>query len=230
MPTQPTSRFSLSTTRSTLVTSCSTRSSSLRNRPTVRDQIRARFKFVLVDEFQDTNDAQYEIVKLIAEPRRNLTVVGDDDQSIYKFRGASLANILKFEEDFPDAKRVVLIKNYRSAQEILDRAHAFIQHNNPNRLEAAAERNLSKKLEAGLDLAAQIEHIHALTATEEVARVVERIVGLKSEEGTDWSDFAIFWFARMPPVWISPSHSSDTRFRISSLRSRGSTQSLSCST
>jgi DNA helicase II / ATP-dependent DNA helicase PcrA len=163
----------------------------LKNRPTVREAIRSRFKFVLVDEFQDTNDAQYEIVKLIAEPRRNLTVVGDDDQSIYKFRGASLANILRFEEDFPDAKRVVLTKNYRSAQEILDRAHAFIQHNNPNRLEAATERNLSKKLEAGHEFTAQVEHIHALTATEEVARVVEKIVGLKQEEGTDWSDFAI---------------------------------------
>ncbi|MBI4592366.1 ATP-dependent helicase [Candidatus Uhrbacteria bacterium] len=163
----------------------------LRTKPTVRDQIRARFKFVLVDEFQDTNDAQYEIVKLIAEPRRNLTVVGDDDQSIYKFRGASLANILRFEEDFPDAKRVVLTKNYRSTQEILDRAHAFIQHNNPNRLEAAVERQLSKKLEAASESTAQIEHIHAATATEEVARVVQRIVGLKSEEGSDWSDFAI---------------------------------------
>ncbi|MBI4435198.1 ATP-dependent helicase [Candidatus Uhrbacteria bacterium] len=163
----------------------------LRTRPTVRDQIRARFKFVLVDEFQDTNDAQYEIVKLIAEPRRNLTVVGDDDQSIYKFRGASLANILRFEADFPDTKRVVLTKNYRSAQEILDRAHAFIQHNNPNRLEAATQRQLSKKLEAAVTLPAQVEHIHALTATEEVARVVERIVGLKAQEGTDWSDFAI---------------------------------------
>ena len=163
----------------------------LRTKPTVRDQIRARFKFVLVDEFQDTNDAQYEIVKLIAEPRRNLTVVGDDDQAIYRFRGASMANIEKFEKDFPEAKRVVLTKNYRSAQEILDRAHAFIQHNNPNRLEAVTQRQLSKKLESATASTAQVEHIHALTATEEVARVVERIVGLKAQEGIDWSDFAI---------------------------------------
>lgn len=162
----------------------------LRTRPRIRDEIRKRFKFVLVDEFQDTNDAQYEIVKLIAEPRRNLTVVGDDDQSIYKFRGASLANILRFGQDFPDAKQVVLIKNYRSAQEILDRAHAFIQHNNPHRLEVAAEHQLCKKLEAANASTAQVEHIHALTATEEVARVVERIKTLKSA-GTDWSDFAI---------------------------------------
>ncbi|MBI4257188.1 ATP-dependent helicase [Candidatus Uhrbacteria bacterium] len=163
----------------------------LRTRPAVRARVRARFKFMLVDEFQDTNDAQYEIVKLIAEPRNNLTVVGDDDQSIYKFRGASLANILRFEEDFPRAKRVVLIKNYRSAQEILDRAHAFIQHNNPHRLEAAKERHLSKKLEAAQEFPALIEHIHALTATEEVARVVERIIHLKAQENILWSDFAI---------------------------------------
>ena len=102
-----------------------------------------------------------------------------------------LINIEKFEKDFADAKRVVLTKNYRSAQEILDRAHAFIQHNNPNRLEAAQERQLSKKLEAANESTAQIEHIHALTATEEVARVVERIVSLKAQEGIDWSDFAI---------------------------------------
>jgi DNA helicase II / ATP-dependent DNA helicase PcrA len=164
----------------------------LRTRPSVRNEIRSRFKFVLVDEFQDTNDAQYEIVKAIAGPRNNLTVVGDDDQSIYKFRGASLANILRFEEDYPDARRVVLTTNYRSAQDILDRAHTFIQHNNPNRLEAVEGRNLSKKLTAGVELAAQVEHVHALTASEEVAQVVQRIVALREkQEDTDWSDFAI---------------------------------------
>jgi DNA helicase-2/ATP-dependent DNA helicase PcrA len=163
----------------------------LRTRPLVREEIRARFTFVLVDEFQDTNDAQYEIVKLIAEPRRNLTVVGDDDQSIYKFRGASLANILRFESDYPEARRIVLTKNYRSAQEILDRAHAFIQHNNPNRLEAAAERGLSKKLESSTPVSAKVEHIHALTASEEVARVVQKIFTLKKEQETAWSDFAV---------------------------------------
>ncbi|NQV89947.1 ATP-dependent helicase [Candidatus Uhrbacteria bacterium] len=164
----------------------------LRRRPAIREKIRAQYKFVLVDEFQDTNDAQYEIVKEISDPLRNLTIVGDDDQSIYKFRGASLTNILKFEVDFSEAKRVVLTKNYRSAQKILDTAHAFIQHNNPNRLEASKTRNLSKKLEGMIEYEAQVEHLHASTVSEEVTQVVERILTLREEDAeTRWSDFAI---------------------------------------
>ncbi|MDG1950886.1 MAG: ATP-dependent DNA helicase [bacterium] len=165
----------------------------LRERPAIRKEIRDQYRYVLVDEFQDTNDAQYEIVKEIAAPRNNLTMVGDDDQSIYKFRGASLANILRFEEDYPDATRVVLTTNYRSAQEILDYAHGFIQHNNPNRLEANPDRNLSKKLKAGVDTyTASISHIHGRTLTEEVSEVVKRIKELKSSgDEIHWSDFAI---------------------------------------
>ena len=164
----------------------------LRKRPAIRKKIREQYKFILVDEFQDTNDAQYQIVKEIAEPLRNLTIVGDDDQSIYKFRGASLTNILTFEKDFPESKRVVLTKNYRSAQKILDTAHAFIQHNNPHRLEASEERKLSKKLEGMLEYTAEVEHFHAPTLAEEVTRVVDQIVKLReAETETVWSDFAI---------------------------------------
>jgi DNA helicase II / ATP-dependent DNA helicase PcrA len=160
----------------------------LKDRPGTLESVRAQYKFVLVDEFQDTNDAQYEIVKMIATPRNNLTVVGDDDQSIYKFRGASLANIMRFEEDFAKAKRVVLTTNYRSAQAILDHAHGFIQNNNPNRLEASA--NLSKKLTAHQEGEARIEHLHCADAAEEVKRVVEYIAEYRAM-GNDWSDFAI---------------------------------------
>ncbi|NQV89754.1 MAG: ATP-dependent helicase [Parcubacteria group bacterium] len=160
----------------------------LKDRPGVLESVRAQYKFVLVDEFQDTNDAQYEIVRTIASPRNNLTVVGDDDQSIYKFRGASLANILRFENDFSGAKRVVLTTNYRSAQAILDHAHGFIQNNNPNRLEASA--NLSKKLVAAKDGEARIEHLHCSNASEEVKRVVEYIAEYRAM-GNNWSDFAI---------------------------------------
>ncbi|KKR04618.1 MAG: hypothetical protein UT30_C0005G0021 [Candidatus Uhrbacteria bacterium GW2011_GWF2_39_13] len=164
----------------------------LRNRPTVLEKIRKQYKFILVDEFQDTNDVQYELVKLLAYPQHNLTVVGDDDQSIYKFRGASLANILRFEEDYPDAKQIVLTKNYRSAQEILDQAHGFIQHNNPHRLEAVSERNLSKKLQAMKEFPGSIEHLHAMTAQEEVAQVVQKILSLRRDQKElTWSDFAI---------------------------------------
>ncbi|MBI2474053.1 ATP-dependent helicase [Candidatus Uhrbacteria bacterium] len=164
----------------------------LRNRPVVLEKIRKQFKFILVDEFQDTNDVQYELVKLLAHPERNLTVVGDDDQSIYKFRGASLANILRFEQDYPDTTQIVLTKNYRSAQEILDQAYGFIQHNNPNRLEAVSERNLSKKLQAMNTFGGSIEHLHALTAQEEVAQVVQKILSLRRDQKElTWNDFAI---------------------------------------
>ena len=107
----------------------------LRRRPAVLDELRRRYRYILVDEFQDTNFVQFELVKMLAAGHRNLTVVGDDDQSIFRFRGASLSNILEFEEVFPEAKRIVLTRNYRSTQPILDASYRLIQHNNPNRLE-----------------------------------------------------------------------------------------------
>jgi DNA helicase-2/ATP-dependent DNA helicase PcrA len=95
----------------------------------VLDSYRDRFRYLLVDEYQDTNSAQYEWLKLLAEPRRNLCCVGDDDQSIYSWRGAEVANILKFEHDFPGAKIVRLEQNYRSTSHILAAADGLIAHN-----------------------------------------------------------------------------------------------------
>ncbi|MFA6307151.1 MAG: UvrD-helicase domain-containing protein [Patescibacteria group bacterium] len=113
-----------------------------RERPAVLEKYRKQFKYILVDEFQDTNWSQYELVKLLAASSNlpageagNLTVVGDDDQSIYRFRGASMSNILQFVKDYPETKKIVLTKNYRSAQNILDLSYEFIKQNNPNRLE-----------------------------------------------------------------------------------------------
>src|SRR5690606_30055827 len=108
----------------------------LKTRAKVLRQFQARFKYILVDEVQDTNIAQYELVKLLAADDSHITVVGDDDQSIYKFRGAAVTNILEFKKDFPNSAEVVLTSNYRSRQNILDLAYEFIQRNNPHRLEA----------------------------------------------------------------------------------------------
>lgn len=109
-----------------------------RRRPNILANYQKQFRYVLVDEFQDTNIAQYELLKLLVPPKSNgnLTVVGDDSQSIYKFRGAAVSNILYFKRDYKKAKTIVLTKNYRSTQAILDRAYRLIQHNNPDTLES----------------------------------------------------------------------------------------------
>ncbi|HWU93530.1 MAG TPA: UvrD-helicase domain-containing protein [Sphingomicrobium sp.] len=100
-----------------------------RTRPDVLEAYRDRFKYILVDEYQDTNSGQYEWLRLLAEPRRNLCCVGDDDQSIYSWRGAEVANILRFEKDFPGATIVRLEQNYRSTSHILSAADGLIAQN-----------------------------------------------------------------------------------------------------
>lgn len=101
----------------------------LRRDSEVRDYYQRRFRYIMVDEYQDTNTAQFELVRLLADGYRNLCVVGDDDQSIYKFRGANIYNILHFEEHYPDAKVIKLEQNYRSTQNILRAANGVISNN-----------------------------------------------------------------------------------------------------
>jgi DNA helicase-2/ATP-dependent DNA helicase PcrA len=115
-----------------------------KKRPNVLNEYKEKFKYVLVDEFQDTNYAQFELSLLLAGKKANITVVADDDQSIYHWRGASISNILQFRDRYPEAKIVVLTQNYRTHQEILDSAHRLIQFNNPDRLEA--KEGINKKL------------------------------------------------------------------------------------
>lgn len=110
-----------------------------REHPKILKEFQSKYKYILVDEFQDTNYAQFELIKLLAKKHKNITVVGDDDQAIYKFRGASISNILNFEKSYKKTKKVVLVKNYRSSQIILDAAYKLIQHNNPDRLEVKSK-------------------------------------------------------------------------------------------
>ncbi|MFA5030938.1 MAG: UvrD-helicase domain-containing protein [Patescibacteria group bacterium] len=166
-------------------------------RPKILKIFQQQFRHVLVDEFQDTNHAQYELVKLLVNSERNLTVVGDDDQSIYKFRGAAISNILEFKKDFSDAREIVLTENYRSKQNILDLAYGLIQQNNPNRLEVALAKSvsgekISKKLVSRREGPAELKHIHALNQEQEARLVVEKIAEIKKRvSNTTWSDFAI---------------------------------------
>ncbi len=163
----------------------------LRERPNVLAELQSRYHYILVDEFQDVNWAQYQLVCLLAGDRAGLTVVGDDDQSIYAFRGASVANILRFRDDFPKAKYIVLNENYRSGQKILDTAYASIQHNNPERLEV--KLSIDKRLVVGTKEQGDgvVTHLHAPTLEEEVAQTVAEIRRLHDVEHVSWDDMAI---------------------------------------
>jgi DNA helicase-2/ATP-dependent DNA helicase PcrA len=116
----------------------------LRARPNARDRLQRRFKYVMVDEFQDTNHAQFELVKLLGARHGNVACVCDDDQAIYRWRGAAISNVLAFLDRYPEARQVVLTQNYRSHQKILDAAYRLIVNNNPDRLEV--RNGISKHL------------------------------------------------------------------------------------
>ena len=158
-----------------------------RRRVSVLQKYRSRFKYILIDEFQDTNFSQFELVRLLAAPKNNVTVCGDDDQSIYKFRGAAISNILNFIDYYPKAKQIVLTKNYRSTQRILDQAYRLIRYNNPDRLEV--KNHLDKRLQGNVG-GRPVEHLHfdtVSTEADEVARLIER----RLQEGMKYEDFAI---------------------------------------
>ena len=113
------------------------------NNPDILKYYQERFRYIMVDEYQDTNQAQFRLVSLLADRYKNLCVVGDDDQSIYKFRGADIENILSFEKHFPGAKVVRLEQNYRSTQNILDAANAVIAHNRGRKEKTLWTQNVS---------------------------------------------------------------------------------------
>ena len=143
-----------------------------------------KFRYILVDEYQDTNYAQYMIVFLLAQAHRRLTVVGDDDQAIYSWRGADIRNILEFEKDFPGAKVIRLEQNYRSTQNILDAANKVIAHNRFRK-----GKNLWTNNERG-------NRIKLYIAKDEIAEanfIAREIILLQKREGLNFGDFAVFY-------------------------------------
>ena len=144
----------------------------LRNHRDVLEQYQQRFKYIMVDEYQDTNAVQYLWLRLLAQARRNLCVVGDDDQSIYSWRGAEVANILRFERDFPGAKVIRLEQNYRSTPAILGAASGLIAEN--------AER-LGKTLWTEANAGDKVRVIGVWDGPEEARRVGEDIERLERE-------------------------------------------------
>ena len=172
-----------------------------REKPNVLRRYQEKFKYILVDEFQDTNYTQSVLVNILAglDPKTdiskvgkvnpNLTVVGDDDQAIYKFRGAAISNILQFKQLYPKAKEVVLTDNYRSRQEILDSAYTLIKHNNPHRLEITEK--VEKRLLAKASFESDDDVVNLLTAGSEdaeaewVAKEVLNLTGYSQENVVD---------------------------------------------
>jgi DNA helicase-2/ATP-dependent DNA helicase PcrA len=151
--------------------------------PEVLTQYQQRFQYILVDEYQDTNHAQYMLVKLLAAAHRNIFVVGDADQSVYAFRGADMRNILDFEKDYDDATIVLLEQNYRSTQTILDAANAVIRHN---------ESRKPKRLWTDEGAGELIAAYEARDEQDEAAFIADRIRELESD-GTALADIAVFY-------------------------------------
>ena len=151
--------------------------------PTILEYYQNKFRYIFVDEYQDTNKIQYEFIRLLSGKRKNLCVVGDDDQSIYKFRGADITNILNFEKDFPNTKIIKLEQNYRSTQNILDVANHVIKNN--------YERK-DKKLWTANEEGSQVVVENVVDSDEEAYFVANKMEELMTE-GYKPSDFAILY-------------------------------------
>ncbi|MDD4953701.1 MAG: ATP-dependent DNA helicase [Candidatus Omnitrophica bacterium] len=161
----------------------------LRQHPLILKKYQEKFKYILIDEFQDTNYAQYQLARLLSGSNRNITATADDDQSIFRFRGAAYSNLLSFIRDFPEAKKVSIIQNYRSCQPILDAAYRLIQHNNPERFEVKA--GIDKHLVAIEKEGGAPKHLHFDTNSTEADQVAS-IIKDKVKSGTHkFNDFAI---------------------------------------
>jgi len=156
----------------------------LRDHPDVLDRWQRRFTHILIDEFQDTNIAQWELVRMLSSAHQNVMVVGDHDQSVYAFRGADVRNIMRFEEEFPEASIIVLEQNYRSTQNILDAANAVIACN-PGR---KPKHLWTEQVGGELLTQYQAENEH-----DEASFIAREIVRLSDVEGAAFNDMAVFY-------------------------------------
>ena len=152
--------------------------------PDVLESYQERFRYILIDEYQDTNTVQFRFVKLLAEKYRNICVVGDDDQSIYKFRGANIMNILNFEKSFPGAKVIKLEQNYRSTQSILDAANEVISNNSGRK---------EKKLWTDNGQGTRVRFREFQTGCDEAEFVAGEIVKKVREQNRSYRDYAVLY-------------------------------------
>lgn len=160
-----------------------------RTRKNILASYQNQFKYILVDEFQDTNFAQNTLAILLSGERKNITVVGDDDQAIYRWRGAAISNIIQFKERFPKTKIITLTKNYRSTEEILNASYKLIQNNNPDRLEV--KERINKKLVSMRKVRGEkVEFIHVDRVEDEAEMVAKKIKELTRKQ-YQFSDIAI---------------------------------------
>ena len=155
-----------------------------KEKPDILENYQYKFKYILVDEYQDINFAQYQLVKLLSGKYNNLFVVGDPDQSIYKFRGADLSNILRFEQDFPHSRVIKLEQNYRSTKVILEGATNLIKHNRNRK-----EKELWTDKKGG----EKIRCYEAVSALDEAVFSSQEIIKLNKKEGKAFKDFAILY-------------------------------------
>lgn len=156
----------------------------LKNNPDVLNKYQHKFKYLMVDEYQDTNFSQYLIVRRLAAVNENICVVGDDAQSIYAFRGANIQNILNFEKDYPDLKVFKLEQNYRSTQNIVNVANSIIANN---------KEQLKKNVFSENETGEKIKVMRAFSDNEEGKLVAEDILHQRTTKGLKWHDFAILY-------------------------------------
>lgn len=159
----------------------------LTKRPNVRKELSENYHTIMIDEFQDTNPMQSRLVDMLVDKQKSLIVVGDDDQSIYGFRGATLSNILEFKNRYPEAKEIALVKNYRSGQAILDAAYELIQNNNPHRLEARL--GINKKLISNKEGVAP--NLLRFSSIDEELHWIAHDIQKKIDTGTDPGSIAV---------------------------------------